>query len=71
MKLKIFKYNRVISTNKTAIELIKKKKIEKGFVYDLSQIKGKGRYGRSWISKRGNFFGSIFFPLKKKFSQCQ
>ena len=67
MKFKIFKYNRVISTNKTAIELIKKKKIEKGFVYALSQKKGRGRCGRKWISKKGNFFGSIFFPLKKNF----
>ena len=67
MKFKIFKYNKVANTNKTAIELIKKKKIDKGFVYALSQKKGTGRYGRKWVSKKGNFFGSIFFPLKKNF----
>ena len=67
MKFKTFKYNSVTSTNKTAIELIKKKRIEKGFVYALTQKRGKGRYGRKWISKKGNFFGSIFFPLKKNY----
>ena len=67
MKFKIFKYNKVASTNKTAIELIKKKKIDKGFVYALSQKRGMGRYGRKWISKKGNFFGSIFFPLKNDY----
>ena len=67
MKFKIFKYNTVNSTNEKAIELIKKKKYENGFVYALSQKKGKGRYGRKWISKKGNFFGSIFFHLKKNY----
>jgi BirA family biotin operon repressor/biotin-[acetyl-CoA-carboxylase] ligase len=67
MKFKIFKYKTVNSTNEKAIELIKKKKYENGFVYALSQKKGKGRYGRRWISKKGNFFGSIFFHLKKNY----
>ena len=67
MKFKILKYNDVNSTNEKAIELIKKKKYENGFVYALSQKKGKGRYGRRWISKKGNFFGSIFFHLKKNY----
>jgi len=71
MKFKTFKYNSVTSTNKTAIELIKKKRIEKGFVYALTQKRGKGRYGRKWISKKGNFFGSIFFPLKKNFPSIE
>ena len=67
MKFKIFKYNTVNSTNEKAIELIKKKNYENGFVYAFSQKKGKGRYGRKWISKKGNFFGSIFFHLKKNY----
>ena len=71
MKFKIFKYNTVNSTNEKAIELIKKKKYENGFVYALSQKKGKGRYGRKWISKKGNFFGSIFFQLKKKYPSVE
>ena len=71
MKFKIFKYNTVNSTNEKAIELIKKKKYENGFVYALSQKKGKGRYGRKWISKKGNFFGSIFFHLKKNYPSVE
>jgi BirA family biotin operon repressor/biotin-[acetyl-CoA-carboxylase] ligase len=71
MKFKIFKYNTVNSTNEKAIELIKKKKYENGFVYALSQKKGKGRYGRRWISKKGNFFGSIFFHLKKNYPSVE
>ena len=71
MKFKIFKYNSVNSTNEKAIELIKKKKYENGFVYALSQKKGKGRYGRRWISKKGNFFGSIFFHLKKNYPSVE
>ena len=67
MKFKIFKYDTVDSTNEKAIELIRKKKYENGFVYALSQKKGKGRYGRKWISKKGNFFGSIFFQHKKNY----
>ena len=71
MKFKIFKYDTVNSTNEKAIELIKKKKYENGFVYALSQKKGKGRYGRKWISKKGNFFGSIFFHLKKNYPSVE
>ena len=71
MKFKIFKYNIVNSTNEKAIELIKKKKYENGFVYALSQKKGKGRYGRKWISKKGNFFGSIFFHIKKNYPSVE
>jgi len=71
MKFKIFKYNTVNSTNEKAIELIKKKNYENGFVYALSQKKGKGRYGRKWISKKGNFFGSIFFHLKKNYPSVE
>ena len=67
MKFKIFKYYNVNSTNDIAIELIKKKKYENGFVYALTQNKGRGQHGRRWISKRGNLFGTIFFHLKKNY----
>ena len=33
----------------------------------MAQKKGRGRYGKKWISKKGNFFGSIFFHLKKNY----
>ena len=50
-----------------AIILIKEKKKEIGCVYAQKQTKGRGRYGRKWISAEGNLFGSIFFQLKKNY----
>ena len=67
MKFKIFKYESVTSTNNIAIDLIKEKKKESGFVYADEQTKGKGTHGKKWVSSKGNLFGSIFFPLKKDY----
>ena len=71
MKFKIFKYDTVNSTNETALRLIKRTNCENGFVYALSQKKGKGQYGKKWISKKGNLFGSIFFHLKKNYPSVE
>ena len=71
MKFKIISYDTVNNTNETAIDLIKRNKFENGFVYALSQKKGKGQYGRKWISKKGNLFGSIFFHLKKNYPSVE
>ena len=68
MKFEIFKFESVTSTNDMAINLIKEKKKEFGCVYADLQTKGRGTNGKKWISEKGNFFGSIFFPLKKKLS---
>ena len=67
MKLKIFKYKKVTSTNDMAINLIKDKKNKYGFVYANTQTKGRGTRGKKWVSKIGNLFGSIFFQLKKNY----
>jgi len=64
MKFKIFKFKSVTSTNDVAINLIKNKKKLSGCVYAEEQTRGRGTHGKSWISKKGNLFGSIFFPLK-------
>ena len=45
------------------------KRKKSGFVYAESQTKGKGTHGNKWISKKGNLFSSIFFPLKKNYPQ--
>ena len=60
MKLKKFKYQKVKSTNDTAIKLIKSKNFKSGIVIAETQSKGKGRYGRNWISYKGNLFATIF-----------
>lgn len=67
MKFKGFKFKKATSTNDFAINLIKKKKKQAGYVYAEIQTKGKGTYGKGWVSKKGNLFYSIFFPLKKNF----
>ena len=64
MKFKIFKFRNVTSTNDVAINLIKEDKKETGCIYAEIQTKGRGTRGSRWISQKGNFFGSIFFPLK-------
>ena len=60
MKLKKFKYKKVKSTNDTAIKLIKSKNFKSGIVISETQSKGKGRYGRNWISYKGNLFVTVF-----------
>ena len=47
--------------------LIKKKNYHNGFILATSQKKGRGRHGKKWISKKGNFFSTIFFQIKKNY----
>jgi len=65
MKFKLFKFRSVTSTNDMAISLIKKKKLF-GCVHSKIQTKGRGTYGKKWISRKGNLFISLFFPIEKK-----
>ena len=67
MRFEIFKYKNITSTNDKAINLIKEDDKEAGYVYADKQTKGRGTYGKKWISDKGNLFGSIFFPLKKNY----
>ena len=67
MKFKIFKFEKVTSTNDVAINLIKEKQKSIGCVYADIQTKGRGTHGKKWISDKGNLFGSIFFPLKDNY----
>ena len=64
MRFEIFKFERVTSTNDVAINLIKEQKKMSGYVYTNKQTKGRGTFGKKWISSEGNLFGTIFFPLK-------
>ena len=65
MKLRKFKFKRVNSTNNTAIRIIKKNNYNSGMVIAETQIKGRGQYGRKWISSKGNLFVSFFNELNK------
>ena len=64
MIFKKFNYGRVNSTNDLALKLIKKTRYKSGFITASSQVKGRGRQGNVWISKKGNLFVTIFFSLK-------
>ena len=63
MKFKKFKFKRVKSTNNTAIRIIKETDYNLGMVVTETQAKGRGQYGRKWISSKGNLFVYFFNEL--------
>ena len=65
MKLKKFNFKTVNSTNDAAIRIIKKTNYKFGIIVAETQKKGRGQYGKKWISYKGNLFISIFFLLDK------
>ena len=62
MVFKKFFYKKINSTNDTALKKIRQK-FQSGIVVSQQQIKGKGQYGRKWISQKGNLFSSIFILI--------
>ena len=65
MKFKVFKFKTVKSTNDTAINMIKRLNLNYGMIISENQRRGKGQYGRKWISYKGNIFLSFFYNLEK------
>ena len=65
MKLKIFRFKKVNSTNNTAIRIIKKTNLDYGMIISEMQKNGRGQYGKKWISYKGNLFISFFYSLEK------
>ena len=68
MKLAIYKFDNVTSTNDIAMNLIKKHKKKSGCIYAKLQTKGRGQYGKKWISIKGNLFVSVFFKIDNRIS---
>ena len=64
MSFKKFFYKKVNSTNDLAIKKIKAG-FEKGIIIADFQKKGRGQYGKKWLSCKGNLFMTIFFEIKK------
>ena len=64
MNFKKFFYKKINSTNDLAIKKIKAG-FNKGIIITDYQKKGRGRYGKKWISFKGNLFMTIFFEIKK------
>ena len=65
MKFKKFNFKNVNSTNDIAIRLIKKTNNKFGIIVSDKQKNARGRFGRKWISYKGNLFVSLFFSLEK------
>ncbi len=65
MKFRKFIFKRVNSTNNSAINIIKRFNINHGMIISDYQKKGRGQYGRKWISFKGNLFVSFFYDLDK------
>ena len=65
MKFRIFRFNKVESTNNSAIKIIKNSKIDYGMIISNKQKNGRGQYGKKWISYNGNLFISFFYKLDK------
>ena len=64
MNFKKFFYKKVNSTNDLAIKKIKTG-FTKGIIISDFQKKGRGQYGKKWLSYKGNLFMTIFFEIKK------
>ncbi len=63
MKFKIFRFKKVESTNNSAIRIIKNSQYDYGMIIASNQKKGRGQYGKKWISYNGNLFVSFFYKL--------
>ena len=67
MKLKKYQFKKTKSTNDIAIKKIKSG-MRNGVVLADIQSRGRGKYGKKWISFEGNLHMSIFFELKNNIS---
>ena len=67
MKFKKYQFKKVKSTNDIAIKKIKSG-IRCGIIVADNQTKGRGQYGKKWISFKGNLHMSIFFEINKRIS---
>ena len=63
MNLKKFNFKTIESTNDLAAKIIKNTDTKSGIVIAEKQKRGRGQYGKKWVSYKGNLFVSIFFPI--------
>ena len=60
----IYYYDIVKNTNDEAKNLVENFNVISGLVVADNQQAGRGRFGKKWNSIKGNFMGSLFFPVK-------
>ena len=63
MKFRVFRFKKVVSTNNSAIKVIKNSNINYGMIIANEQKNGRGQYGKKWISYNGNLFVSFFYKF--------
>ena len=68
MIFKCLKLKKIDSTNNEAIRLIKTGKTKPQIILTSHQTKGRGRYGKKWVSIKGNLYMSLFFEINKSVS---
>ena len=66
MKFIVKKYISVDSTNNIAIRRIRRGHTHPTFIIADYQKKGRGQYGKKWISSKGNIFITFYFKINKK-----
>ena len=64
MKFRILRFNKLRSTNNTAIRIVKSSNLKYGMIITENQSHGRGQYGRKWISLKGNLFVSFFYNIE-------
>lgn len=55
----ILRIDRVGSTNQLALDMADQGAADRTLIVAAEQSAGRGRHGRSWVSPRGNFYGSL------------
>ena len=63
MKFKVFKFNKVKSTNNTAIKIIKTSNVDYGMIISENQSNGKGQYGKNGFLIK-EIYLLVFFNLE-------
>ena len=58
--------DKIKSTNDFCFQLLKKDISQRGIVISDYQSKGRGRYGKKWISIKGNVFCSVYKQVKNQ-----
>ena len=61
MKFEVFKFEKVTSTNDTAIKLIREKNKMVGCVYSKTQTRGRGTNGKNGCQTKAIFLSRYFF----------
>jgi len=67
MPYKLISFNKIPSTQSRAYELVSAgRAADRTVILADSQTAGRGRYRRTWVSKRGNLYASFIFQTEER-----